>query len=374
MTPTVGDVAAWLARFAPLHLAAKWDNVGLLAGDPAAPAGVVMTCLTVTPDIAAEAVAGGVRLIVAHHPVLFRGAKALTPDTPDGRVLLPLLRHSVAVYSPHTAFDNCPGGINDGLCARLGLVNVQPLRPAPAARPDTAQVKLVAFVPATDADALADALFAAGAGTIGAYTECSFRTPGTGTFFGGDSANPRVGRKGRREEVEEVRLEVVVPVGRIDAVVAALRATHRYEEPAFDLVPLRSANIVPAGGEGRVGDLPAAETLADLARRVKDRLTANAVQISGDPTRRVTRVAVACGAGGEFLADAVERGTDVLLTGEIRYHDALAATAAGVALILPGHHATERPGVEDLADKLAVAFPTATVFASRCEVDPLAAV
>lgn len=374
MSPTVSDVAAWLARFAPPHTAAKWDNVGLLAGDPAAPAGVVMTCLTVTPEVAAEAVADGVQLIVSHHPVLFRGAKVLTPDTPDGRVLLPLLRHGVAVYSPHTAFDNCPGGVNDGLCVRLGLLNVQPLRPAPAARPDPAQVKLAVFVPAGDADSMAAALFAAGAGTIGAYTECSFRTPGTGTFFGGESADPRIGEKGRREAVEEVRLEVLVPAGRIDVVVAALRAAHRYEEPAFDLYPLRPANIPPSVGEGRIGDLPAAEALGDLARRVKSRLTSHAVQFSGDPARRVARVAVACGAAGEFLTDAVKAGADVFLTGEVRYHDVLAAAAVGVALILPGHHATERPGVEDLAAQLAAAFPTAAVTASRSEVDPLASV
>jgi putative NIF3 family GTP cyclohydrolase 1 type 2 len=127
--PTVAAFAAHLDRFAPPSTAADWDNVGLLLGDPAADVAKVMTCLTVTPDVSAEAVCEGANLIVSHHPVLFRGAKKLTPATADGAAVLPLLRAGIAVYSPHTAFDNCPGGINDNLCSRLGLTNVVPLRP-----------------------------------------------------------------------------------------------------------------------------------------------------------------------------------------------------------------------------------------------------
>src|SRR5215510_14038515 len=127
--PTVAEFAAYLERFAPCSTAADWDNVGLLLGDPAAPVSRVMTCLTVTPDVSAEAVREGAQLIVSHHPVLFRGAKKLTTTTPDGLAVLPLLRAGVAVYSPHTAFDNCAGGINDRLAARLGLTELSPLRP-----------------------------------------------------------------------------------------------------------------------------------------------------------------------------------------------------------------------------------------------------
>ncbi|HEY2785387.1 MAG TPA: Nif3-like dinuclear metal center hexameric protein, partial [Fimbriiglobus sp.] len=126
--PTVADVVANLAAFAPTALAAEWDNVGLLLGDAAGPADRVMTCLTVTPDVVAEAVAGRVQLIVSHHPILFRAVKNLSTSTSEGRLLLPLLRAGIAVYSPHTAYDNCPGGINDQLCERLGLSGVRPLR------------------------------------------------------------------------------------------------------------------------------------------------------------------------------------------------------------------------------------------------------
>jgi dinuclear metal center YbgI/SA1388 family protein len=364
--PTVADVAAYLDRFAPPASAAEWDNVGLLVGDPAGPADRVMTCLTVTPDVAAEAVAEKVQLIVAHHPVLFRGAKRLTPSTPDGRVLLPLLRHGVAVYSPHTAFDNCPGGINDGLAKRLGLTDVKPLRMRDGRR----ECKLVVFVPDADLAKVSDAVFAAGAGVIGQYEQCSYRLAGTGTFFGTDATNPTVGAKGRREEVSEWRLEVVVPEGKVDAVVAAMRTAHSYEEPAYDVYPLRPS---PGPGEGRVGELTAPVSLSELARTAKAKLSAGFLQLVGDPAKSVKRVAVACGAAGEFLTDALKAGADAFLTGEMRFHDCLAARDAGVGVLLPGHYATERPGVEDLAGRIGEAF-AATVWTSRAERDPLGVV
>ncbi|AWM35947.1 Putative GTP cyclohydrolase 1 type 2 [Gemmata obscuriglobus] len=364
--PTVAEFAAYLERFAPCATAADWDNVGLLLGDPKGEVGRVLTCLTLTPDVAAEAVREGVHLIVSHHPVLFRGAKKLTANTPDGEALLPLLRANIAVYSPHTAFDNCSGGINDGLCQKLGVTNAVPLRPREAKR----QCKLVVFVPDADLAKVSDALFGAGAGVIGQYRECSFRLSGTGTFFGTDATNPAVGQKGRREEVPEWRLEVVVPEPLVSGAIAAMRKAHSYEEPAFDVYPLKPT---ASGGEGRIGELENPTTLGELARRAKEMLRANAVQVVGDMERPVRTVALACGAAGEFLSDAIRRKADVFLTGEVRFHDAVAAGGANVGLILPGHYATERPAVEDLAAKLGGDFPGVTVWPSRAERDPLAA-
>jgi dinuclear metal center YbgI/SA1388 family protein len=363
--PTVAQVAVYFDRFAPPHTAADWDNVGLLLGDAAGRADRILTCLTVTPEVVDEAVAGGVQLIVTHHPVLFRAAKRLTSETPEGRLLLPLLRAGVAVYSPHTAFDNCRGGINESICRRLGLTSVAPLRPRDGRR----ECKLVVFVPDADLGKVSDAVFAAGAGVIGQYEQCSYRLAGTGTFFGTDATNPTVGEKGRREEVSEWRLEVVVPEGKVGAVVAAMRKAHSYEEPAFDVYPLRPGQT---GGDGRVGELANPASLGELARAAKAALSAAAVQFVGDSGRTVRRVAVACGAAGEFLMESVRANADVFLTGEVRFHDMLAARAAGVGLILPGHYATERPAVEELAEKLRAGLPGAAVWASRAERDPVA--
>jgi dinuclear metal center YbgI/SA1388 family protein len=362
---TLDTLLEYLEQFAPLDLAADWDNVGLLLGDRAAEVERILTCLTVTPDVAAEAVEAGAQLIVTHHPVLFRTVKRLTSATSEGRMLLSLIRAGVAVYCPHTAFDNARGGINELLARRLALADIVPLR----RREGPPQFKVVVFVPEADLQRVADALFAAGAGNIGQYSQCSFRLNGTGTFFGSDATNPTIGQKGRREEVGEWRLEAVCPESSVEQVVAAVRRAHSYEEPAYDVYPQRPA---PATlGEGRLGRLPQAIPLDELARRVKADLNAPLVQVVGAAARPVERVAIVCGAGGEFLADAVRARADVLLTGEMRFHDYLAAQAQGLSLVLPGHYATERCGVEDLATQLRQQWPDLEVWASRREQDPV---
>lgn len=362
---TVADLVQALETIAPLALAAEWDNVGLLLGDAAAPVRRVMTCLTVTPASAAEAIDAGAEMIVTHHPVLFRPTQRLTAATAEGRMLLALVRAGVAVYSPHTAFDNAAGGINDNLARRLGLTEVRALRPAAA----EGQCKIVVFVPDADLGRVSDALFAAGAGRIGQYRECSFRLAGTGSFFGSDATNPTIGQKGRREEVQEWRLEAICPGALVDRAVTAMRKAHSYEEPAYDVYPLRPATT--RAGAGRVGTLPQPLTLADCARHLRTVLPAATMQYVGAADRVIARAAIACGAAGEFLSDAVRAEADVLLTGEVRFHDCLSAEARGIALLLPGHYATERCGIEELAVTLQQRFAELEVWASRRERDPL---
>jgi dinuclear metal center YbgI/SA1388 family protein len=362
---TLADVVAFMEQFVPPDLAATWDNVGLLLGRRDAPVQRLMTCLTVTPASAAEAVAEGAQLIVSHHPILFRGSKRLTDASPEGRMLLDLAGAGIAVYSPHTAFDNTAGGINDLLAARLGLTGVAPLRPLAGER----RCKVVVFVPEQDLERVAEALFAAGAGHIGQYSQCSFRLAGTGTFFGSEATNPALGQKGRREEVREWRLEAVCSEGLVDRAVAAMRRAHSYEEPAYDVYPLRPG--ASGRGEGRVGALALSVKLGDFARAVREALASQGVQAVGDLERPISRVAVVCGAGGDFLSDADRAGADALLTGEVRFHDCLEAQARGLALVLPGHHATERCGVEDLARRLQQQWPDVRIWASRREADPV---
>jgi dinuclear metal center YbgI/SA1388 family protein len=362
---TVARIINFLEEFAPTELAASWDNVGLLLGDRSNKVKRVLTCLTVTPEVVAEAVEEKAQLIVTHHPIFFRPVKRLTADHPEGRMLLRLAKASIAVYSPHTAFDNTRGGINDAIARKLGLAEVGPLRRREAAR----QCKVVVFVPDADLGKVSDALFAAGAGHIGQYSECSFRLAGTGTFFGSDATNPTVGQKGRREDVSEWRLEVVCPEAIVDRVVAAMRKAHSYEEPAFDVYPLRpgSSSI----GEGRVGRLPQPALMSEVARVVKFALAADLVQTVGKGDQKIDKVAIACGSGSEMLSDVFRARADLFITGELRFHDYLAAQAQGVALCLPGHYATERFGIEELAVRLQERFPELTVWPSRSETNPV---
>jgi dinuclear metal center YbgI/SA1388 family protein len=362
----ISAVLESIEQFAPLRLAAEWDNVGLLLGDRNAEVQRVMTCLTVTPESAAEAVERGAHLVITHHPILFRPVQRLTSDTPEGRVVSTLMRSGIAVYSPHTAFDNAKGGINDLLAERLGLVDVTALRRLE----DPGRCKVVVFVPEADLAGVADAMFGVGAGEIGQYRQCSFRVAGSGTFFGSDAANPTIGQKGRREEVAEWRLEVVCPAAGVEAVVSAMRKAHSYEEPAFDVYPLRPS--VGSLGEGRQGRLPRPTSLREFTATVKNALKANSVQTVGELDRPLELLAIVCGAGGDFVKDAARAKADVLVTGEARFHDCLAAQAEGLAMILPGHYATERCGVEMLAEHMQAQWPALQIWASQRECDPLA--
>ena len=192
---TVADVTRWLDGFAPRKLAESWDNVGLLMGDLDVKLAKVMTCLTVTSASAGEAIAEGVGLIVSHHPVMFKPIQTLRADRGGSTLLWKLARAGIAIYSPHTSFDNCVGGINDGLAARLGLIEVGPLRLS-ARVPAT---KLILFVPETDRAAVLEAAFDAGAGRIGNYAKCSFTNSGIGSFVGGEGSHPSVGEVGKFE-------------------------------------------------------------------------------------------------------------------------------------------------------------------------------
>ncbi len=367
----IADVTEWLEQFAPARLAESWDNVGLIWGDPREPVRKVMTCLTVTPTTAGEAIDAGAELIVSHHPVLFRAVKQIRADSPETGYLWELARAGVAIASPHTAFDNTNDGINDLLCERLGLVDVAALRAAASAAGTRRSFKVVVFTPEAEREAVSAAAFEAGAGRIGAYDECSFAIPGEGTFFGTDSANPTIGQRGRRETVRELRLEFVCPSARLAAVLAAVRASHSYEEPAIDVYPLHEidggAGATP--GVGRIGRLVNPQPLGEFARTAARALDIVSVAVAGHPARRVERVAIACGAGDDFLKDAARARADVLLTGEARFHRGVEAEALGVGLVLAGHYATERPGVERLAMLMGGAFPRLSVWASRSERD-----
>jgi dinuclear metal center YbgI/SA1388 family protein len=362
----VSDVIAAVDRLAPFGLAEPWDHVGLqvgAAGDelPCGGAGradvapVLLVALEVDDRVLDEAARLGARVIVSHHPLIFDPLESLSDDTEAGRLALRAAREGVAVIAAHTSLDKARGGMADVIAELLGLEAVQPLQPA------TADVlKLVGFVPEDDADLVRKALFAAGAGVIGEYEHCSWSVGGQGTFFGGETTKPVAGLAGRDEKVEELRLEVVFPRRLRRRVAGAYIAAHPYEEPAFDIVPLE--NEIASLGLGRLGVLPAPATLAALAAEVAAVLRLASVRYAGDGAREVRRVAVLPGSGAEAIARGVAQVADVLITGDVKYHEARAAQAQGLALIDAPHGVTEQEGVLRWAERLAGALgPGATV-------------
>jgi len=362
----VGDVIAAVDRLAPFGLAEPWDHVGLqvgAAGDelpcggagPADVAPVVLVALEVDDRALDEAARLGARVVVSHHPLIFDPLESLSDDTEAGRLALRAAREGVAVIAAHTSLDKARGGMADVIAGLLGLEAVQPLQPAAA---DV--LKLVGFVPEDDADLVRKALFAAGAGVIGEYEHCSWSVGGQGTFFGGEATSPVAGAAGRDETVSELRLEVVFPRRLRRRVTGAYVAAHPYEEPAFDIVPLE--NEVASLGLGRLGVLPAPATLAALAADVAAVLRLPSVRYAGAGAREVRRVAVLPGSGAEAIARGVAQVADVLVTGDVKYHEARAAQAQGLALIDAPHGVAEQEGVLRWAGRLADALgPGATV-------------
>ncbi|HSG69650.1 MAG TPA: Nif3-like dinuclear metal center hexameric protein [Planctomycetaceae bacterium] len=266
---SLADLIVFLRELAPLELAEEWDNVGLLLGRSDGELSAVLTCLTLTPDVAQEAIEKNAELIVSHHPILFRPVQSLTDDFTEGKMLLDLIRAGIAVYSPHTAYDSARTGINSQLAETFGLSGVQPLRPV-------------------SAEQLARCPHLAGLGA------------------------------------------------------------------------------------GRIGTLPIACSLEELAQQVREKLPVSAgVQLVGESDRSIRTVAIACGSAAEMIQDAAGAGADVLITGEARFHACLEARSLGIGLIVAGHYATERPGIEHLARCLTREFSSLTVFASEAETDPL---
>jgi hypothetical protein len=295
---------------------------------------------------------------------LFHAVKRLSPPSP----IFDAIKRGVAIYSPHTALDVADGGTNDMLADALGLADRTPLRLTDT---KASQYKLVTFVPAEQLDRVASALFDAGAGRIGDYSQCSFRSPGTGTFFGEEGTNPAVGQSGKLEQTAEVRLETVIPIARVSQILAALQRSHPYEEPAFDLVQLAAAP--EKVGQGRVGTLPSVER-GELFARIRKELELTHLLIAGPQQGKVDRAACCAGSCGEFLDDAMRAGAGLFLTGELRHHDALKAAAAGVTVVCTLHSNSERAVLKRLKSRLEERLAGLSVTLSRHDRDPFAVV
>lgn len=359
----LADLIKVMEEIAPTRYAEAWDNVGLLVGDPQHAISGAMLAIDYTPEVACEAAGAKCDAIVAYHPPIFDALKRITA----GSLIFDAIRRGVAIYSPHTALDVAPGGTNDVLADILELRDRAPLK---LIEPKATQYKLVTFVPPDALEKVSRALFDAGAGHIGNYSSCSFEITGTGTFIGEAGTNPTVGQPGKLERVDEIRLETAVPIDRIDAIIAALKKSHPYEEPAFDLNQLAAA---PSGlGQGRVGKLPSEVSAEMLVNRIKRELDVEHVLVAGDLSKIVRRAAVCAGACGKLLDDAIAQNVDFYMTGEMRHHDALRAASSGMTVVCVLHSNSERLGLKRLRDRLAAALPGLAIHLSQKDRDPFA--
>jgi dinuclear metal center YbgI/SA1388 family protein len=352
-----------MEAIAPTRFAESWDNVGLLAGDPGQDVSAAMLTIDYTPEVACEAAGKRCDLIVSYHPPIFSAIKRVTASGSTAAVF-DAIRRGVAIYSPHTALDVAPGGTNDMLADAIGLTDRQPLK---VMEPRSTHCKLVTFVPEEALEKVSQAIFAAGAGQIGNYSSCSFQQKGTGTFFGEAGTDPAVGKAGRLERVNEIRLETVVPISAIDRVVTALKQSHPYEEPAFDLNMLAAA---PEGlGMGRIGALPSTPR-EKMFERIKRELNLSQFLIAGPTTGTITRAAVCAGACGDLLDQAIAQKAQLYVTGEMRHHDALKAARAGLTVVCLLHSNSERAVLKRLGEGLSKRLPELAISLSEQDRDP----
>jgi dinuclear metal center YbgI/SA1388 family protein len=339
----IAELVARLAARTHPERAATWDAVGLQVGDPVAPVRTVTVVHEVTEAVTERLEGEPVDVVVTYHPLLFRPASRLVPDrSPSGRAAR-LLRAGVAVVVTHSDFDAMPGGMSDAMADALELSDVRGFAPVAAAD----QVKFVTFVPADAVTAVIEAVSAAGAGHIGGYEACAFTVDGVGRFHAGDSTHPTVGQAGQANAEREVRVEMVAPSSRTDAIIERLIADHPYEEPAFDVYPVASNHALG----GRIGVFNG--SWDELIDRAVEAFRPEGLRCGraghGDPHR----VAVSPGAGDSRVAAAAAAGCDVLVSGDISHHRMVEATDRGLSIVDVGHAPSERPGIERLVDLVA---------------------
>ncbi len=363
---TLGEVCEAFGEIAPLELAQSWDNVGLLAGDTSQSVRKVLFCIDLTPVVADEAIAKSVDAVMAYHPPIFKPVSRLTAQSggPEAAVFRCIAK-GIAIYSMHTALDAAEGGTCDVIAGFCGIADTLPLEYLDTV--GASECKVVVFVPAESVEAVANTMSAAGAGVIGEYTKCSYRLDGYGTFLGSDASNPAVGKAGQYERVEEIRLEMVCPKQKIPQVCDALAAAHPYEEPAYDIYPLSNH---PKRGSGRYGKLSKPMELSALAKKLKKLTKANCVQIVGEAERKIERAVILVGAAGSMPFKIPLTESDVIVTGEIRHHDALTILRKGCSAIALNHWTSERPTMQVVADRLAKRLPGITTMLSESDCEP----
>ena len=348
MWATVESIAGYVEELAPLDLALPDDPVGLQLGDPGAAVKKVMVALELDDAVLRRAVDEAASLVVTHHPLFFRPVQSVDESDPSGALAAAAIRNNISVYSAHTNLDTAPLGLNYYLANLLGLSG-EKRRVIKITGMDR-YLKLAVFIPRGHEDTVRDALAEAGAGWIGNYSHCAFMSPGTGTFMPLAGTEPFIGRQGRLEKVDEMRLETIVPASRRRKVPEALKRAHPYEEVAFDLYPLIDAGV-PAG-LGLAGTLEEPLPLEKFLKRCRERLGLKTLRYRAPDGEFFSRVAVCGGSGGSLVAAAAGLGAELFVSGDFKYHDYKAALAAGIGLIDVGHYGSEQPVVDLLAGHL----------------------
>ncbi len=359
----VKDITRYLESLAPKGYQESYDNSGLIVGDPNAECNKALICLDSIESVIDEAIEKQCQLVIAHHPIVFSGLKKINGKNYVERVVMKAIKNDIAIYAIHTNLDNVSIGVNKKFADRLGLQNQRILAPKKGLL-----MKLYTFCPKAQADEVRQALFAAGAGHIGAYDQCSFNTEGQGTFRAGEDSNPFAGKKGELHREEEVKIEVLFSTDKQYSVIAALQKAHPYEEVAYDLLSLD--NVHPNVGAGMLGQLSEPITEQAFLNMLCEKMQTDCVRHTKLFDRPISTVALCGGAGSFLLRQAKAAGADIFVTADYKYHEFFDAEDQIIIADI-GHFESEQFTLELLQELLREKFSTFAVILTEKNTNPV---
>jgi len=359
----LGILTEHLENFAPLNYQEDYDNAGLIVGNTSDEIHSALVALDCTEQIVDEAIAKNCNIIITHHPIVFKGLKKLNGKNYVERVVLKAIKNNIALYAIHTNLDHVANGVSGMICKKLGIQQGKILAPK-----NNLLKKLVTFCPKAHAASVRNALFSAGAGNIGNYSECSFNTDGTGTFKGSDSTSPFVGEKGVQHHEDEVRIETIFKVQDERKIMVALLESHPYEEVAFDIYPL--TNKLDQVGAGMIGWLPQEMDQIDFLHLVKERMQTKVIRHTSLLNKKIKKVAVCGGSGSFLLKDAIAAGADAFVTADFKYHEFFDAEQHLVICDI-GHYESEQFTSNLLIDNIQEKFPNFAIRLTEHNTNPI---
>jgi dinuclear metal center YbgI/SA1388 family protein len=357
------EITSYLESIAPLSYQESYDNAGLICGEENMDIKKALICLDSTEAVIDEAIAEGCNLVIAHHPIVFSGIKKLNGKNYIERVLIKAIKNDIAIYASHTNLDNMLNGVNAKICEKMGLQQCKVLSPQ-----KNLLKRLITFCPADNAEDVRKAVFDAGAGTIGNYSECSFNTPGTGTFKALAGADPHIGEIGKRFSGEEIKMEFVYKSFQESKVVAALLKAHPYEEVAFDLIALTNAD--KETGAGMIGELPAEMVEMEFLQHLKSAMNADCIRYTPLNDKKVKKVAVCGGSGSFLLHAAIAQHADVFVTADFKYHQFFDAEKRLIIADI-GHYESEQFTMELFYEILKKKFSTFALQLTKINTNPI---
>lgn len=359
----ISSIIQHLESFAPLHYQENYDNTGLLTGDNSWECSGILIALDATEEVIKEAIETNCNLVVAHHPIIFKGLKKITGKNYVEKTIITAIKNDVAIYAIHTNLDNVKNGVNKRIADKLNLTNLKILQPKEALLK-----KLVTFAPVEEAENLRKALFSAGGGHVGKYSECSFNIEGTGTFKPEEGADPAVGEIGKRHEGNEVKIEIIFPAYLQDQLIAAMIEAHPYEEVAYDIFQL--GNFLSDVGSGLIGELEEEMDPGEFLSLTKKAFGLKIIRHTALLERKIKKVAVCGGAGSFLIPVAMSDRADVYITSDLKYHEFFDAEGK-MLLVDIGHYESEQFTIDLLHDILKEKLPNFAVLKTQVITNPV---